>query len=428
MKNIVDDPQFTAWLLGELSSAEAEEMERVVAADPALQLAAREQQLFLKKLTQGLGGEVMALDARQRSIVLRSARQAQEAEQKIVALPQVSPFRGWAWASLATAAALVMGIWVTLQGNFGKSPSSLAADDITREIALLPRDASGFPQGDGQEQSVAVGGSQASQQRDQLIAREPNEFLTEMAKKIANDPLPDVSELPALSQRGFISAASHPQAPLPVVAGTASWNWVKRSILERKTLPHPRMVRVEELVNAFTFSEGTLAESGGLEIRSEVLPSALGSYRVLVSLKNPLADAAHVSWRFEAQNVDRYRLIGFASPKSNARAEDLLASGTATTLLLDMQSQGAPSQLGDVVLTVAGEETRVPLIVNVNSSVSSRFFSCLADFGTWLHDPAQSHAALEQQVARLESEITDAQSLSALAVMRQAFALKVAEK
>ena len=46
MKTKLDDPQWTAWLLGELGSQEAAEMERAVAADPALQMAAREQQEF----------------------------------------------------------------------------------------------------------------------------------------------------------------------------------------------------------------------------------------------------------------------------------------------------------------------------------------------------------------------------------------------
>ena len=103
MKTKLDDPQWTAWLLGELGSQEAAEMERAVAADPALQMAAREQQEFLSQLTTLMGGEVQSLEARQRDAILRSARNQDatvHAPANVVTMPQ-KPFRGWAWVSMA---------------------------------------------------------------------------------------------------------------------------------------------------------------------------------------------------------------------------------------------------------------------------------------------------------------------------------------
>ena len=66
MKPIVDSPEFTAWLLGELPSEDAAAMERAVAADPAAQLAAREQQQFFQEIGMLMGGAQTQLDGRQR--------------------------------------------------------------------------------------------------------------------------------------------------------------------------------------------------------------------------------------------------------------------------------------------------------------------------------------------------------------------------
>ena len=74
MNELLDSPRMTAWLLGELPAQEAAEVERLVAAEPALQVAVREKQLFHARLSTLLGAEKSALEPRQRELILRSAK------------------------------------------------------------------------------------------------------------------------------------------------------------------------------------------------------------------------------------------------------------------------------------------------------------------------------------------------------------------
>lgn len=427
MKTKLDDPQWTAWLLGELGPQEAAEMERAVAADPALQMAAREQQEFLSQLTSMMGGEVQSLDARQRDAILRSARNqdaAVLAPANVVAMPQ-KPFRGWAWVSMAAAAALVLGILFTQEvGTDDKG--GMANTLVTREIALLASEAGDFPVAEGDEALTAVGGSNAAQlgqEKSAMVQSNPALYLTEVAKRIANDPLPKAAELPELRDRGFLSAEKHPRAALPIMAGTASWSWVKRSIIEKNQLPSPRMVRVEEMLNQFPLAIEANAVISGVSFHVEAAPVAErnGRYLVAVTMINHQSDAVRIDAHWLAAAGSSYRLLGFGGGNSQSKNITSLPTGMATTIMLEVDS--STSTIGRMDVTVGAETLQIDAKVAFQPSDSWEFLRTMVSFAEWVRSPSADASALRNQVQGMGGKaISDAQR-AALVVMKQALSL-----
>lgn len=427
MKTKLDDPQWTAWLMGELGPQEAAEMERAVAADPALQMAAREQQEFLRQLTTLMGGEVQSLEARQRDAIMRSARNqdaAVAAPTNITAMPQ-KPFRGWAWVSMTAAAALVLGILLTQQvGTGGKS--GMANTLVTREIALLPSEAGDFPVADGDQSLTAVGGSSAAQlneEKSAIVQSNPALYLTEVAKRIANDPLPKAAELPELRDRGFLSAEKHPRAALPIMAGTASWSWVKRSIIEKKQLPSTRMVRVEEMLNQFPLAIEANAVLSGVSFHVEAALAAErnGRHLVAVTMLNHQSDAVRIDAHWLPAAGTNYRLLGFGGENSQSKNFTRLPAGMATTIMLEVES--STPTLGRMDVTVGAETLQIDAKVTSQPSDSWEFLRTMVSFAEWLRAPSSDASVLRNQVQGMQGKTTSDTQRAALVVMKQALSL-----
>ena len=77
MKLDPEDPQLSAYLLGELSAEDASAVERAAAADPALGLALRELESTHRLLANTLAPGSATLLPRQRETIRRAARVAQ---------------------------------------------------------------------------------------------------------------------------------------------------------------------------------------------------------------------------------------------------------------------------------------------------------------------------------------------------------------
>lgn len=424
MKTIVDTPEFTAWLMGELPVDEAASMARTVAADPALELAAREQQQFLQSLTGLLGGSQETLNSRQREKIMSAARV--QASDVIVPLPQRNAGRGWGWISLATAAVAVVGVWLGYQNPLKPGNGGLAFEEVTREIALLPTDAVGFPNDSAQETSTtAVGGNTATAQRDALLTRQPDEFMRVMANRIATEPLPTAAELPGVRERGFVDAQKHPLAPLPVHVGTASWNWVKRSITEQQALPHASLVRSEEIINAFHFAAGQELSANGLVVRAEGFTNRADRARVIVSVRNDARSAQSFSWSYQPSAEARYRIVGFGAPSTSAAGGTMLPAGGTVTLMLEVESSSLQDGLGAILLTSGVQERRLPLTMAASTSTEAVFFSLLTDFATWLRKPTAAPSELQNSIQSLEQQTLSAEQMTALSIMKKALVFEV---
>lgn len=422
MKTSPDHPDFTAWLMGELPHEQATALEREIASDPAMQLVATEQQEFLQQLTQWMGGSQESLDARRREKILRAARQRDETP--VVALSARPRNRSWGWISLATAALAIIGAWIGWQFPLQGGKGNIAFDDVTREIALLPSDAQGFPSESSAtpDSTTAVGGSSLQQQRDEMWTRKPDQYMQQVAKRLASGPIPTPSELPATQDRGFVSASEHPVAPLPLRVGTASWSWVKRSIVEQGRLPHPSLVRPEEMINAFEFSSGEYVFCQGLTIKALALPRDGGFQKILLSLRNGSQKAIATEWSYHGPQKCRYRLIGFGVSSSASHPATVIGANSSVTVMLELDLASDQSDLGQVSCRVAGVEKSLMVLPGVKATADASFFSLLTNYISWLRNPNERHSPLHEQANALESQNLSEDQRLALSIMKKSFA------
>ncbi len=417
MKLHSDDPRFTAWLLGELPPAEAEEMSRLVAGDPASQVAARQAQEFHEQLSERFGSSAEQLHPLQREKILRAARQSEPAN--VVALPQSfsRSSAGW-WIAAAAAAAVVIGIWFQ-DRSAGSGGSSIA--NIAREISLLPVDAGSIPRSDDPSAGVSQpgGGNQAANTVISVPANgdSPDTYLQNIARDLSAAPLPRAAELPEIAPRGFLQAAIHPQVPLPLLAGSSAWKWITQSIIEEKSLPSPRMIRIEEMVNAFPSSELP-------RLRASAAPSPThpGRQWIFVTIHNPLPTAKTASLIYRPAAASRYRLIGFGSQRSlDLGASRQIPANTQTTLMLEV-TNAAAADLGSLELTM-DETSQILPLQSETPDTRHRHLACIAAFGMKLGGDSLDRAALESELASLEALAPSPSILSSLAVVRKGLSM-----
>jgi hypothetical protein len=417
MKLHSDDPRFTAWLLGELPPAEAEEMSRLVAGDPASQVATRQAQEFHEQLSELFGTSAEQLHPLQREKILRAARQSEPAN--VVALPQSSTrsFAGW-WIATAAAAAVVIGIW--FQDRSSASGNATVAN-IAREISLLPVDAGNIPRSDDPSTGVSQpgGGNQAANAVISVPANgdSPDTYLQTIARDLAAAPLPRAADLPEIAPRGFLQAAIHPQVPLPLQAGSSAWKWITQSIIEEKSLPSARMIRIEEMVNAFP-----APELPRLHATAAASPTHSDRQWIFVTVNNSQSTAKPASLIYRPAAVSRYRLVGFGSQRSlDLGASRQIPANTQTTLMLEVTNATA-TDLGRLELTIDGASQILPLH-SETPDTRHRHLACIAAFGMKLGGDALNRSALESELTSLEAIATSPSVTSSLAVVRQGLSM-----
>ena len=110
------------------------------------------------------------------------------------------------------------------------------------------------------------------------------------------------------------------------------------SDLEEKTLPNERLIRREEIINAFALDAGSSASQQGIEFTSEVAPvsNQTGHYRMAITLRNTNASATAVTMEYVPAMVDRYRLVGFDVDMGKQQVSKLLPAGAMTTIMLEI--------------------------------------------------------------------------------------------
>ena len=426
MKIAPDHPDFTAWLMGELPHDQSAAFEREIAADPALQLAAQEQQQFLQQLSQWMGGSSEVLNARQREKIFTAARYRDVPQ--AVSLPAQRVNRGWGWITLATAALAVIGTWVGWQFPLNGGKTDLSFDEVTREIALLPADAAGFPgatDGKAPPATTSVGGNAVVKQQTEMWSRKPDEYMRLVAKRLATGPLPSMTELPAQRERGFVRATEYPVAPLPLRIGTASWSWVKRCIIEQGRLPHASLIRVEEIVQAFASASKSSSEQGKITFRALALPGDTSSDRklVLFTLHNGEASQQELEWSYRAPKGVSYRLIGFGSSTTvNESHAQWIMPGASVQVMLEIIQPSHHQDLGTLSVRRQGEESSVA-VTHETPDADMKFMRLLFDYCQWLRNSHEDPATLVDAVDRIEGEDISLEQRSALSVMDKSFNL-----
>ena len=214
MNRNLDDPNLTAFALGELSGAEKEAMEHAVAASPEAQARVEE----IQSLARALRGE-FRLDLQQA---------AEKRPSILKLLEQGNLWSDWRWVSLAAAAVLAVCALVAAVALSGRGPSVVAE----KESKPRPEDT-----------SVQM-----------EVDTTPPELLASSAPAPAWFPWG--VNTPAADQRtgenSFVPAASNPISTFPVQVDTAAYSGVRKSI-NAGSRPPKDAVRIEQMINYFSY-------------------------------------------------------------------------------------------------------------------------------------------------------------------------------
>lgn len=438
MKLHPEDPRLTAWLLGELSAEEAAAVERAVAADPALQLAAKEIGNTQQLLIDSLSHAAPSLLPRQRDLILQAAREAERQSSQATEAP-VAARKPVPWLFPLAAAAVLAFAAITLlnlpsteprtTGNDTKKP---AADDrLPMEVALLPAPApaDSANRSNNPRPAASNGLANASEARTRAMQENGDLFLRKVAERLADAPLPPAGTLPPLARRSSANPIEQPDLALPVHAGRASLGWITRSIRGEKKLPPSDSVRLEEILNHFPLRPaGAATVARGVTLSSETIacPWKPSSVLLLVSFRGAADSARDVAATFKANpaSVRAYRLLGFA-PVAGVPSGPLpsrLPPKTITSLVIEIEPAAPQGNLAAIEWSVAGQAAPTLSLsrsADAEPSDDARFAALVCTYAQWLtgESPELIDADLLTALARecasanLAAERTDFLSL-----------------
>ncbi len=420
MKFDPEDPRITAYVLGELAPEEAALVEKAAAADPAVRAAIDEMDGMTQLLADTLLENNAKLLQTQRNQILQAARVPGAVD--VVPFPRRENSSRRPWIIVISAAAVILlglllftrvPVFSPQLAGMGSTRSKAAAGDsrekeewrvIPIEIALLPapgpadasrgqiaKRLSGSPVAASTPNAI----SRAVAERDEAMAKLGDDYLPEVAERLKTVPVPDLSKLPALQPRGSVAAASAPQLPLPVQAGSASLGWVAHSVRTDHKLPPPAAVRVEEILNHFPLRPaGDAAVSQGVTLSTETLPCPWkpSASLVIIAFRGAVDGPReiHASFRADPAGVSRYRLLGYAPIDGAAESGKLpshLPAGGLTLLAVEVEPLNGATSFGSVEWTVENKPapavslTRKP---DAEPSDDARFASLLCTYAQWL--------------------------------------------
>jgi len=329
MKLHEEDPRLTAYALGELPPGEAAAVERAIAADPALRAAFTQTEEMRQGLIEALGGETERLQPRQRDAIRRAACEAAR-QGKVENLSSHRQARRTWMAPLAAAAVIIGGIFL---------------------ITLFPK-----PSGTGGTKPVTAN----------------------------NDPVKG-GGLEGQPDQGNVIR-------LPLKASGKSLSQIMDAIRGEKRMPVKGEVRISEMLNSFPLkANGAVALWDGCKLGAEILPSPWkpsGSL-VIVEVQGAKEGARELSVEYRAEEgvVIGHRLIGYASEKSDQKAQPLSEVAANSRVLLVIEVESRDLRLGSLHWSVGGKEAPpLPLVREPEREPSddARFASLVCAFGLWL--------------------------------------------
>ena len=329
MKLHQEDPRLTAYALGELPPVEAIEVERAIAADPALRAAFAETEEIRRGLVEAIGGEAERLQPRQRDAIRRAAREAAR-QGKIESLSSHRQAQRTWMAPLAAAAVIIGGIFLLM---FFPKPTGAGG---TKPVS-------------GNDDPVKGGGLEGPAEQGNVIR-------------------------------------------LPLKASGKSLSQITDAIRGEKRMPTKEEVRIPEILNSFPLkANGAVAVMDGCKLGVEILPSPWQPSGSLVVIEIQGAKDGprelSVEYRAEEGVVIGHRLIGYASEKSDQKAKPLSKVEANSRMLLVIQIESRDLRLGSLHWSVGGKEAPpLPLLREPEREPSddARFASLVCAFGLWL--------------------------------------------
>ena len=351
----LDDPKLTAYALGELSEEEAVAIERGVAQSPEAQARVAEVRQLSRALREGFLADLQETKPR-----------------NIMPLPAERSF--WSdnrWLSLGLAAVLavaaVIGAVLLSQGREGG-----LANGRARPVGLPP-------------------------------------LVMEYELAAATEASP--------GQNGFVTAAAKPISSFPVTIGSGSYSELRRA-LAGGALPAPETIKVEELINAFSYDDPAPADREAVALSVEVATCPWENAHRLARITVKAARAVRetrAQVNFNTSAIAAYRLIGFDDAISRSTdGTGEMKAGQAVTVLYEVVPAAGP--LPDAQTLTASIEYKEPEDVRPrvvfhscvgygghfgSASADFKFAAAVAEFGLLLRGQlAATQAQLEAVAAR----------------------------
>lgn len=214
----------------------------------------------------------------------------------------------------------------------------------------------------------------------------------------------DAPDLPALIQRGSVAATSFPTLELPIEVRHFSMDWVQTAILNEGKLPPDNAVRLEEILNSFSFRlNGSAAVAGSPDkesgprhlatLAAETLPCPWkpSATLVLISLRgNPEHDCdVKLAFHSNPENVFRYRLLGFATVAGSEMTPlpTRLPAKSTTVLALEIEPSRPGNTLGSLEWSANGipaPHLQLSHRPDTEPSDDARFAALVCSFAQWL--------------------------------------------
>lgn len=371
MKLNPDDPRITAYALGELSVQETAQIEKAIAESPEARAEVEQTRALAAALRDEFRAELR--EAKPRNIMPLSS--------------QGSFWSDARWSSLAIAASLaILGIVGAVLLFENRTISSRVADMLRAKHVRLPADV-----------QIEVENSD-----------EEGIFLT-------NDQVPR----DAAGENTFVSARTNPVLTFQINFGTAAYSAVRRA-LENGSLPPKDVIRVEEMVNYFSYDYPTPSGNDPFFVDLAAVECPWQPehrlLRIVVRGREANENSARIentSVEFNPARVSSYHLIGYdsaAPPRNEAKGE--FSTGVSTkptaTILFEVvpavsQSNTAEFEMARVTLrhqtTATSSREEITAAVKDNAmafktaSLDFRFAAAVAEFGLLLRKSPTENGA-----------------------------------
>lgn len=396
-----DDPRLTAYALGELDASESAEVAHAIAEDPSAQATVDEVRALAGRLEEALADE--PIEPRGTSDHSHELAGHAGESRKVIRFPF------YLVASLAAACFAVLLILRPTAGTRGEPAGTAAATVAQAEAARPAAPVSATPAAPAEAavasapasgaSAVASVASTSATQTSPVSAARRNRQLSPLVgygTERPASPTQDVRSYAYQPAHGFLGVAGYPLSSFSTVVGTESYANVRR-FLRNGRLPPPDAVRVEELLNYFSYGSIAPRDANPLAASLEVAAAPWNPTHRLVRIglkgrdlselekvagPRPLleetlgngqvavAKDVKLQVEFNPEQVKSYRLIGYednSGRKTDANGAklpgaDMPAGGMITALyeLVPMGAPEAPAIEGDP-LRYGSTDTRVAL-------------------------------------------------------------------
>ncbi len=313
-----NDPQLTAYTLGELSRKDAESFHNHVQQDSDLKKREQEIREISDMLALGFGTpENAGLTSDQRRAIFRSVDTGED--EAVIQAGQKPQWRSYIIALGSAAAVLCMMFLLLRDYTDRNQPKELVGvnwDEISDNTVLTR-----FSENDLDWEKLAVISQETSSANHNIgrgaIRQKPSELRTESALRSQETNFNTLENTSLDSVWKPVEPSSIIRVPL--VCGLGSWALLTKSIEQRET-PNVEDIRIEEIINAINYDSPTDVIIGGLSAGLEVVYCPWNKENVIVSvlLKSASSqEGLQVGISFD-HCVSRYRLIGYSDANDSA--------------------------------------------------------------------------------------------------------------